>query len=109
MKIQTITDADRIKKEWGNFNIAFWLIVVMKLTLGSYAGMSHNFGIWLLQIIPVLMMVCLIGYTSYKLSGRKLFILNGLLGLFWFLVIGILIGYFAVKRIKDYEIKKLKI
>lgn len=100
-------NAEQIQKIWKSFNTAFWIIFILKLVSKSDSLIAAYPWIVFSQFVPIIMMVCLIGYSSYKLSGRKLFWLNGLLGLFWFAVIGIFIGYYAVKRIKDYEIKKL--
>ncbi len=90
------------KKLWNRFNDEFWALFFIHLIIKFLA--SQNLGITNLplllvglQIVVALIMVWRVGYHSYLFSGKKLYLLKGLLGLFWFGLIGIFLAYFAVK------------
>jgi hypothetical protein len=101
----------QIKNHWENFIKFFWPIFILKtiLKLFTYAEISKTaYSIFVFaQFIPVLLMVYLMAYYTYKITKKKPFLLTGLLGFFWFGIIGIFVGFFLIKRIKDVELGKL--
>jgi len=98
------TDNIRVKKQWDNFVKLFWLLFIIKLISkgGDTAQDESVVQIFLfLQLIAVVGMVILMGYFSYKFSGKKSYWLFGLLGFLWIATIGIFLGFFQVQRLKD--------
>lgn len=90
------------KKLWNRFNDEFWALFFIHLIIKGLASQDleiTNLPLLLvgLQMIVILIMVWRVGYHSYLFSGEKLHLLKGLLGLFWFGLIGIFLAYFAVK------------
>lgn len=97
------------KKLWNRFHDEFWalffihigLIIAIKLVatenLQTFENLSLILLLLVLLILAIFTMVWRVGYHSYLFSGKKLYLLKGLLGLFWFGLIGIFLAYFAVK------------
>jgi len=90
------------KKLWNRFNDEFWALFFIHLIIKFVVSQNleiTNLPLLLigLQIIVALIMVWRVGYHSYLFSGKKLYLLKGLLGFFWFGLIGIFLAYFAVK------------
>lgn len=102
----------KIKKYWKDFLLVFWALFILKYVLKeaqtNATDANAQIGFFCLQLFMALLMAILMGYTAYKISGRKKDIAIGLLGFFWFAVIGIFIGFVAVQRIKDKKIKQLQ-
>ena len=99
------------KKLWNRFNDEFWVLFFIHLIIIFLASQNleiTNLPLLLvgLQIIVALIMVWRVGYHSYLFSGKKLYLLKGLLGWFWFGVIGIFLAYFVVKLDYYKAIKK---
>ena len=98
----------KIKKQWNNFVNVFWLLFLIKLISKGSNAIENEIIYTLLyfsQFLVMIGMVILMGYYSYKFSGKKLYWLCGLLGLFWFLMVGIFIGFWQVMRLKNQKIK----
>lgn len=101
---------------WEKFKNYFWIIFFSKLVARGYfysITTSDNASPSLTIIIIMnmveavlgLAMAFVMGKYAYQISGKKSHILIGLLGFFWFAWVGIFLGYFAVKNIKDRAIK----
>jgi len=105
-----------ISKLWKIFNRWFWIIFFTKVVFTGIArtmekdislsgigaiGNTEAFMVIIMQAIAILAMVILMGYFGYKFYAKKTGWLYGLFGFFWFAVIGIFLGYFAIKRLKD--------
>jgi hypothetical protein len=107
--------AASIKRHWANFNRWFWIFFFLKVSsafIGSalidQAGLDPTAVFFLIiQSSAVLAMVFLLGFYAQKLSRNKSFWLFGLLGLFWVGTIGIFIGYFAIRGIRDKEQQRI--
>ena len=101
-------DIQSINKYWSDFKLYFWIIFIVKV-LGRGLAEVEGMGLVILvaQIIPVLFMMYIMGYYSYKFSGKKIAWLNSLLGAFWFGIIFIFIGYYSVNRLKNNAIKPI--
>lgn len=99
----------KIKKQWNSFVNTFWLIFLLKLLSKGNSFDNEHFALILFvsQFLAIICMVVLMGYYSYKFSGRKIYCLFGLFGFFWFLILGIFIGFFQVKNLKDKRIKSV--
>ncbi len=98
-----------IKKQWNNFVKIFWFLFILKLlSRGAETMQDQSMAMifFILQFPVIIGMVILMGYYSYKFSGKKSYWLFGLLGLIWFAMIGIFIGFWQVQRLKN---KKLGI
>jgi len=90
------------KKLWNRFNDEFWAlffihIIIKVLATQNFENTSSTLLLIGLQLLVALIMVWRVGYHSYLFSGKKLYLLKGLLGFFWFGLIGIFLAYFAVK------------
>lgn len=97
-----------IKKQWNKFIEIFWVLFLLKIiSKGNGAIEDQNMAILLSasQFLVIILMVILMGYYSYKFSGKKSYWLCGLFGLFWFLIVGIFIGFWQVMRLKNQKIK----
>ena len=99
------------KKLWNRFNNEFWVLFFIHIIIKALITQnSENTSLMLfligLQLLVALTMVWRVGYHSYLFSGKKLYLLKGLLGLFWFGVIGIFLAYFIVKLDYYKAIKK---
>lgn len=100
-------DIAEVKKQWSNFIKLFWLFFFIKLiSKGTETIQDQDMAMimFVLQFPAILGMVILMGYYSYKFSGKKLYWLFGLLGLLWFAVIGIFLGFFQVQRLKNIKL-----
>lgn len=100
-----------IKKSWNNFVNIFWIIFLVKLlskASASVESMDLAIILFALQILAIIMMVILMGYYSYKFSGKKSYFLFGFLGFFWFLVIGIFLGFYQVMGLKNKKLKEIE-
>ena len=89
------------KKLWNRFNDEFWALffihIIIKFLVSENLE-AVNLSLLLAgQMIVALIMVWRVGYHSYLFSGEKLYLLKGLLGFFWFGLIGIFLAYFVVK------------
>ena len=121
-KTENKKENTEVENLWKNFKIYFWIIFVVKLvaTYGLVKNESWtNFIFYsldleeihlviinlLIQFIPIILMVALMGYYAYKISGERLKMLKGLWGLLWFGIVLIFIGYYSIKKERD---KKLK-
>lgn len=105
--------AKSIKRDWNAFVSNFWAIFFIKLFSKSVAEMviesgKANFALvaFFIQFIPLLVMVYLMGSYAYKISKRKLYILYGLFGFLWLAIIGIFLGFFAIRRVVNRELQK---
>lgn len=106
---------ESILRCWKQFKWIFWILFSLKLIskVGIEAIVTeHTIDISILpifsvmQLVAVMGMVIAMGYYAYKLSGKKVYILTGLGGLIWVAVIGIFLGFFVVKTLKDKLIEK---
>ena len=105
--------AKSIKRDWNAFVSNFWVIFFIKIFSKSVAEMVIGSGeanialvAFFIQFIPLLTMVCLMGSYAYKISKRKLYILYGLLGFFWLAIVGIFLGFFAIRGVVNRELQK---
>ena len=99
------------KKLWNRFNDEFWALFFIHLIIKFLASQDleiTNLPLLLigLQMMVAFIMVWRVGYHSYLFSGKKLYLLKGLLGFFWLGLIGIFLAYFAVKLDYYKAIKK---
>ncbi|KKU93203.1 MAG: hypothetical protein A3B28_03645 [Candidatus Wildermuthbacteria bacterium RIFCSPLOWO2_01_FULL_50_46] len=107
---------ESINKASKSFHKAFAVVFISKLAVRYGFLPSALEGdnamliglLLLLQGILVISMMFLLGYYAYKFSGKWYYALNGLLGLFWFAMLGPLIGGIIVYQIKEKNIKKLE-
>ncbi len=110
MKYSEEKDSNRvieIKKNWNQFIKFFWIIFILKiLTKGIVSEFDDVLLVLLVQSIPVLLMVFIMGYFAYKITKRKINLFAGLFGFFWFAIIGIFIGYLYLSILRSKEIKK---
>jgi hypothetical protein len=100
-------DETRVKKQWNNFLKIFWLLFVLKLITHSAETTQDESvaaAFFILQFPVILGMVILMGYYSYKFTGKKVQWLSGLLGLLWIAIIGIFIGFWHVQRLKNQKL-----
>jgi len=114
---------NQIENLWRDFKKYFWILFVIKVVFTYGVAKSEswtNFIFYtlnledahliiinlILQMAPIFLMVYIMGYFSYKISGDKKKIWKGLWGFLWFGVIAIFIGYFAVKRERDAKLQK---
>lgn len=101
-------DIIKVKQQWNNFVKIFWLLFVIKLiSKGAETAQDESIALifFTLQFPAIIGMVLLMGYYSYKFSGKKSHWLFGLLGLLWFAIIGIFIGFWQVQRLKNIKLK----
>lgn len=107
---------ENVNKASKSFHKAFVVVFISKLAVRYGFLPSALEGdnatliglLLLLQGILVLSMVFLLGYYAYKFSGKWYYALNGLLGLFWFALLGPLIGGIIVHQVKEKNIKSLR-
>jgi len=89
------------KKLWNRFNDEFWALffihIIIKFLVSENLESTNVLLLLAGQAIVTLIMVWRVGYHSYLFSGKKVYLLKGLLGFFWFGLIGIFLAYFAVK------------
>ncbi len=107
-------DSD-ISKLWKMFNRWFWIIFFTKVSSTIFAramekdvvsgigvvGSTEALMVIIFQFVAISAMILLMGYFGYKFTDKKVGWFYGIFGLFWFAVIGIFLGYFAIKRLKD--------
>lgn len=116
----------KIKSElenlWSNFKAYFWTIFIIKIIISygvvkseAWVNFLYRLNLegeflffinLLIQFLPAILMVYVMGYYAYKISGNKLIALKGLWGFLWFGIIFIFIGYYSVKREYDAKLKK---
>lgn len=96
-----------VKESWNRFNDMFWGIFIGHIIIKAFMMDSSSLTTFYLQLLPIIAMVILMGYFAYKFSGKRTFGLYGLLGLIWVALIGIFIGYFAVRRLRNKAAKDL--
>ncbi len=103
----------RVEKNWKNFKKIFWSLFIFKIiftVILTSVNLEKDITIILLflQLIPIILMAITMAIYAYKFSGKKYALLVGLLGFFWFAIIGIFIGYLAVQTIKKSKLNSIK-
>ena len=103
----------RVEKNWKNFKKIFWSLFIFKIiftVILTSVNLEKDITIILLflQLIPIILMAITMAIHAYKFSGKKYALLVGLLGFFWFAIIGIFIGYLAVQTIKKSKLNSIK-
>lgn len=100
-----------IKENWNNFNSAFWFIFLVHLGIKALVSNQEEFSLIMfsLQFFPMLAMAGVMGAFAYKFSKQKTSVLYGLLGFLWIVLVGIFIGYFAVRRLRNKAVEKLNL
>lgn len=103
-KSTTVISNDRTKRLWVSFNIFFWIIFVIYFFpfLQIISPLSNIFlGIYsLTSIVSKLGGIIILSYFGYALTLKKTYLLLGLLGLFSYLNIGLIIGYAILFQLK---------
>lgn len=111
--MQDVTKTTKIKTEsdrlWSQFKTIFWILFVLHLgfkylpraatTEDEYIAMA--IAAIVLNLLVAIAMAINVGWHSYKFRGKKIHLLKGLLGFFWFATIGIFIAFFTVRD--DYK------
>jgi hypothetical protein len=109
-----INRVEQIKKNWKQFKWIFWTLFVIKLiSVGgleaAIENQSQSVGpamiYYVMQWIAIIGMVIAMGYYSYKISGKKLYVLTGFFGLVWLATLGIFAGFFIVMLNRDKQLK----
>lgn len=114
--MESITENNKISTEkanelWSQFKTGFWLLFFLHIVLKFFiylinsqpspnpaSATTANIVILVLGLCIALGMMCLVGWTSYKLSGKKINLLYGIFGALWFGVILIFISYLVVQH-----------
>lgn len=104
----------KIEEKWTNFNKIFWLLFIFKVVIKGIFEYNNNLNeqtsiiFFVFQFIPIILMAVTMAYYAYKFSEKKSALFIGLLGFFWFAIIGIFIGYWAVERRKRARLDFIK-
>lgn len=93
-------------KLWKQFKVIFWSLFLFHIAikaLPSAAQTEESYATLalvsiVLNIVVALEMAMNVGYHTYKFSGGQIYLLKGLLGLFWFAIIGIFIAFAVVQN-----------
>ena len=96
-----------IKKDWQNFGQLFLVLAFIRfgvkfLVNSEFLLLTETAASVLvgLQFITTIGSGILIAYYSYKFSHKKVYLLTGLLGIMWGLLLPVLIGLLIVERLK---------
>lgn len=97
------SDAEKL---WKRFKSYFWVLFVLHLIPKGFSGIETTtdeqaMGLFIIALgitlIVAIAMVINVGFHSYLFSKKKIYLLLGLLGLWWAGVVGIFVAYFAVQ------------
>lgn len=99
---------DESDKMWKGFAEKFWLLFVIHIALkyslpfflpAENPSWPFDFIVFVgIQAIPVILMVVLVAWYSFKFSGKRLHMLYGALGFLWLGTISIFLAYAAVRN-----------
>lgn len=103
------------EKLWKRFKSYFWVLFVLHLIPKGFSGIETTtdeqamslFVVALgITLIVALGMVVNVGFHAYLFSKKKVYMLLGLLGLWWAGLVGIFLAYFAVQWVYYKSINK---
>ena len=103
------------EKLWKRFKSYFWVLFVLHLIPKGFSGIETTtdeqaMGLFVvalgITLIVALGMVVNVGLHAYLFSKKKVYMLLGLLGLWWAGVVGIFLAYFAVQWVYYKSINK---
>lgn len=106
---------EEINKLWEKFKSIYTYVIIAVIVLRFIATtykLNTSYDTYLLvagiEILLKLFMTFHVGRYAYLISGKKKkYWLYGILGFIWIGIIAIAIAYFAIKSLKDNELKKL--
>jgi len=113
---------NEVEKLWSSFKKYFWILFAIKIFISYglvrmeawvnfvYYTLNLNeegllIADFVLVLIPVILMVYIMGYYAYKISGEKKKMLIGVFGALWIGIVLIFIGYLLIKRERDNKFK----
>lgn len=109
---------NEIEKHWKKFRDIFCGLFALEVIAKSAVWINSQgsditildnpFVAMGIQILPMVPMAIVMGYYSYKFTGKKVAWITGLLGFFWFGILGIFIGYYTVSKFKKNKLEAIK-